>query len=647
LVGLPPADPAAADRWLRSYLRHSAIAGLVWGLLACYLLIQYRGVFLQFTVLLITAGIGCFAMGSFAGDRKLTLTYLACTMIPTLAGVASRGNGEAAVLTGLTAIFVAAVIFQVFEIDNWFVRSTVESLLLEKSRVEAEAAARVKSEFLANMSHELRTPMNGVMGTLQLLLQSGLDRDQQLLVRTSHRSAEALLDILNDILDFSKMSAGKLDFIERDFPLRNTVEDVFDLLAPRAFEKGVDLGYHIDLAVPEWVSGDEGRLRQVLMNLVSNSIKFSRGGDWPHGGSVFVKIQLIRQLERSFRVQFSVTDTGLGMSQETIERLFQPFMQADSSTSRRHGGTGLGLAISRQLVAAMGGRISATSQEGAGSTFTFDVELKSPTYPHTDTPQVTSGCRVLVIEPAPLSRATIGELFSRHDAVCTLAASVAEARDSLASGSFLLIVAGTAAGQSPAMIRAELQAILPGAGEPMISLMHHRGEPADDVVTLTRPVRAVQVAETLITGQCLPRSIAPVPVQPAARLSGHVLIAEDNPVNQMLAERLVASLGLTAKVVSDGHAAIAAATTESFLLVLMDCQMPGMDGYEATRQLRRIRSTAELPIVAMTANAMKGDRELCLAAGMNDYVSKPIRLDRLREVLSRYLPAAVAPESHD
>ena len=374
-AGPPPGDPHHASRWLRSYGRHTAFAGLMWGGFACFIQIQYRGVFLQFTVLLISAGMACLALGSFAGDRKLTLTYLACAMIPTLAGVATGSDGEAFVLFSLMAIFLAAVIFQIVEHDAWFVSSTIKSLLLEKSRQEAEAAARVKSEFLANMSHELRTPMNGVMGMLELLLQSGLDREQKLLARTSHRSAEALLEILNDILDFSKMSAGKLDFVHRDFVLRNAIEDVFDLLGPRAYEKGLDLGYHIDAAVPDWVCGDEGRLRQVLMNLVSNAIKFSGRGEWPNGGSVVVEVRFLNQAGNAVRLRFSVADRGMGMSPETIAELFQPFMQADTSTSRRYGGTGLGLAISRELVAAMGGSIGAESEQHAGAKFTFDIQL--------------------------------------------------------------------------------------------------------------------------------------------------------------------------------------------------------------------------------------------------------------------------------
>jgi len=638
-MGPPPADPLAASRWLRSYGRHTAMAGLIWGFFACYMQIRYRGVFLQFTVLLISAGISCFALGAFAGDRRLTLTYLACAILPAMAGVAIGADGEALVLLGLITIFLAAVVLQVFELNAWFERSTIESLLLERSRQEAEAAARVKSEFLANMSHELRTPMNGVMGMLELLLQSSLDREQKLLARTSHRSAEALLDILNDILDFSKMSAGKLDFVRQDFILRNAIEDVFDLLGPRAYERGVDLGYQIDSAVPDWVCGDEGRLRQVLMNLVSNAIKFSRGGEWPLGGSVFVEVRLQTRNEQVVRLSFSVIDEGLGMSPETLAKLFQPFMQADTSTSRRFGGTGLGLAISRELITAMDGSIMAESVELSGAKFTFDVALSAAAHLYTTTPIVAVPCRILVIEPAPRSRAAIGELILRHQASVVLASGIAEASAHLATDRFQCVIAGNAPGQSPSELRDSLTDVLPSAAPPVFLLLH-RGEIFDEAVSLTRPVRAAQVAEVLIAASCLSRSIAPAPKRPPVKLSGHVLIAEDNAVNQMLAVRLASALGLTAEVVSDGQAALEAASTLAFRLILMDCQMPGVDGYEATRRLRQRPATADIPIVAMTANAMKGDRELCLAAGMNDYVSKPIRLDRLREVLSRYLPAA-------
>jgi len=637
-AGPPPSEPDDAIRWLRSYGRHTVAAGLMWGGFACFMQIEYRGVFLQFTVLLISAGIACVALGSFAGDRKLTLTYLACAMIPTMAGVAAGADGEAVVLLSLMAIFLATVTYQIVEHNAWFVSSTIKSLLMEKSRQEAEAAARVKSEFLANMSHELRTPMNGVMGMIELLLQSDLDREQKLLARTSHRSAEALLDILNDILDFSKMSAGKLDFVRRDFVVRNAIEDVFDLLGPRAYEKGLDLGYHIDAAVPDWVCGDEGRLRQVLMNLVGNAIKFSRGGEWPNGGSVVVDVRFLNQTENAVRLRFSVTDQGMGMSPETIAKLFRPFMQADTSTSRRYGGTGLGLAISRELVAAMGGSIAAESEQHAGAKFTFDIQLPVASNPHTQTP-LAAACRVLVLEPAPRSRETIAELLVHHRASVTLAATTAEASQHVAAAAFDCVIAAAEPGESLSGLRARLEAILP-TPPPPVFLLHHRGESIEDALTLTRPVRAAQIAEVLVAASCLPRSVAPAPLRPPARLTGHVLIAEDNAVNQMLASRLVRSLGLTAEVVTDGQAALEAAASQAFLLILMDCQMPGMDGYEATRRLRQCAATAEIPIVAMTANAMKGDRELCLAAGMNDYVSKPIRLDRLREVLSHYLPAA-------
>ena len=438
------------------------------------------------------------------------------------------------------------------------------------------------------------------------------------------------------------MSAGKLDFARLDFQPRNAIEDVFDLLGLRAMEKGLDLGYSIDPAVPDWVCGDEGRLRQVLMNLVSNAIKFSYSGVWPNGGSVFVEARLLGAAPGTVHLQWSVSDDGQGMSDSTRDKLFEPFMQADTSTSRRFGGTGLGLAISRQLTGAMGGSISVETKQGAGSRFVFDVKLGQASVSHAINP-ATGSCFVLVVEPAARSRATIGELLTRHGASVQLCQSVDEAIRYLEVQRYDCLIAGTSPGVSAASIRARL---LPQLTEPAppLFLVTHRGEVFDEAVaprvTLARPVRLSQIAEVLVAAACLPRRQVPAPVRPPARLAGHVLIAEDNAVNQMLAQRLVTSLGLTAEVVPNGAAALQAIAGRDFQVVLMDCQMPDVDGYEATRRLRRDPATATIPIIAMTANAMKGDRELCLAAGMNDYVSKPIRLDRLREVLSRYLQAA-------
>lgn len=643
-IGEPPDTPAGAGRWLQIFANHTRLSGLVWGLFACYLQITYRGLFLQFAILLITAGIACFALGAFAGERRMTFSFLACVMLPTFMGLIRPGDGEAIVLLLLMLLFLAAITFQVVEINDWFIRSTVESLLLERSRKEAEAAARVKSEFLANMSHELRTPMNGVMGMLELLLQGNLDREQKLLARTSHRSAESLLDILNDILDFSKMSAGKLEFVRIDFPLRHAIEDVYDLLGPRALEKGIDIGYRIAPDVPEWVSGDEGRLRQVLMNLVSNAIKFSHSGAWPNAGSVTIEARLLGRDDSTIHISFTVADKGQGMSPGALAKLFEPFMQADTSTSRRFGGTGLGLAISRQLVQAMGGTISAESAENRGTKFTFDVRLAPPSRSVPDTPTSWLGA-VLVVEPAQHSRETIGHLLRRHGAAPLLAASLEECGGILAGSRVRAVLAGSSPGLAPATLRERLLAMLPDPSVPVF-LIYNRGDAVEDVFprshVLHRPVRSSQIAEALVVADCLPRTTVAVPAEPPARLTGHVLIAEDNAVNQMLAQRLLASLGLTTEVVPDGDAAIDALRSGRFRCVLMDCQMPGLDGYEATRRLRQLPGLQELPVIAMTANAMKGDRELCLAAGMTDYVSKPIRLDRLREVLSRYLPAAPA-----
>ncbi|MBM3785107.1 MAG: response regulator [Acidobacteria bacterium] len=453
-----------------------------------------------------------------------------------------------------------------------------------------------------------------------------LDREQLELAQTVHRSAASLLDLLNDILDFSKMNAGKLEFANSDFRLREVIEDVLDILSSRALEKGLDIGYTIHPAVPEWLSGDQGRLRQVIMNLVGNAIKFSGSAPWPNGGDVRVRVERVGYTETESTIAVSVTDQGVGLDESVRQLLFQPFTQADSSNARRFGGTGLGLAISRQLVEAMSGEIGVNSEPGKGARFWFRIQLGNPAGTHPPPPGLSSW-EILILD-TPCSAETIRGILGPK---CVMVQSVDDPEIESRSWD----VAFVHAQADLAELRKRLR------GTPIVLVFNKNesiGESTE--IAVTRPVRAGRLVEALARIQAVGAAPAPASPPRTGGLAGHVLIAEDNPVNQMLAVKLVTNLGLTADVVSDGNAALAAARIKNYDLILMDCQMPGLDGYECTRVLREKPATIGTPIVAMTANAMKGDRDRCLAAGMTDYISKPVSSERLRELLARYLPAA-------
>jgi two-component system, sensor histidine kinase len=516
-------QPSAAQlpRWRQAFIVGAAGSGVIWGV-AGWVFFQSELVLPALLLIFILAGLNAGAARSLASVPLSYGIYVVTTVTPLLVRfiLLPAGGGW---LLGVITVTYALFLLNTAKLHSTDLRKLYRLIFenqelvatLSLAKEKAEMASQTKSDFLATISHEIRTPMNGIMGMLQVLQDSPLTGRQKNQVEIAAGSADTLMRLLNDVLDFSKIESGRLDFEAIPFAFPSAIEEVVALLLPRATEKQLQLAVRLEAGLPAHVVGDPIRLKQVLLNLTGNAIKFTERG------RVEIAVTRLSANERTVQLRFSVRDTGIGMSAATQQKLFQLFTQGDSSMNRRFGGTGLGLAISQELVLRMGGRIVVQSEPGEGSEFSFELTLP-------------------------------------------------------------------------------------------------RAQP---------PVRPIPVQRLAAT-------------QP---LAGRLLVIEDDRVNQRVIELLLEKLGLECVIINNGEEGVAAATNEPWAAVLMDCQMPGMDGFEATRRIRQNLAGRPLPIIALTANAMAADRAACLAAGMDDFLAKPVRQDELQLCLERWL----APVAQD